>query len=125
MYVYSNEKPMYSKELLKGTLKPILLKLLRDRGRMYGYEMVQNVKELSLGKINIKEGSLYPILHSLKSEGILETESVQVGGRVRKYYSIAQKGKPKVQAVIGELNDFVQTLQHILHPQTDTDHVPV
>lgn len=116
---------MYSKELLKGTLKPILLKLLKDRGRMYGYEMVQCVKELSAGKILIKEGSLYPILHSLMKEGVLETEAVKVGGRTRKYYSISQKGQAKAKAAVGELNEFVHTIQHILHPQTDTTHATI
>lgn len=113
---------MYSKELLKGTLKPILLKLLQDRGKMYGYEMVQSVKELSMGKIQIKEGSLYPILHSLKAEGVLETESMHVGGRVRKYYSISQQGQKKVAASVAELSDFVHTIQHILHPKPDPNH---
>ena len=41
---------MYSKELLKGTLKPIILKLLSDTDRMYGYEIVQAVKQLSGGE---------------------------------------------------------------------------
>ena len=108
---------MYSKELIKGTLKPIILKLLSER-RMYGYEIVQEVKQLSLGKILIKEGSLYPILHSLKKEGILTTESIEVGGRLRKYYSVSEKGQPKVKASLEELNDFVQTLQIILTPKT-------
>ena len=51
---------MNSKELLKGTLTVIILKLLSERDRMYGYEMYQQVKELSDGKILLKDGSLYP-----------------------------------------------------------------
>lgn len=109
---------MYSKELVKGTIKPIILKMLSEQGRMYGYEIVQAVKKLSLGKILIKEGSLYPILHSLKKEGVLETESIEVGGRTRKYYTISEKGKPQVKESLNEFNDFVQTLQLILTPST-------
>ena len=108
---------MYSKELIKGTIKPIILKMLSEKERMYGYEIVQEVKALSAGKIHIKEGSLYPILHALKKEGILETESREVGGRTRKYYSISEKGKPKVAESLNELSDFVQTLQLILNPK--------
>jgi len=107
---------MYSKELIKGTIKPIILQLLSEQGRMYGYEIVQAVKKLSLGKILIKEGSLYPILHSLKKDGILDTESMEVGGRTRKYYTISEKGSPKVKESLNEFNDFVQTLQLILKP---------
>jgi hypothetical protein len=47
---------MYSKELLKGTLSAILLKLLAENGRMYGYEISQKVKEITDGKIQLKDG---------------------------------------------------------------------
>jgi PadR family transcriptional regulator PadR len=60
---------MYSRELLKGILKPIILKLLSEEDRMYGYKIVQRVKEKTEGRILIKEGSLYPTLHALTNEG--------------------------------------------------------
>lgn len=106
---------MYSKELLKGTLKPILLRLLQERDSMYGYEIVQAVKQMSLGKIVIKEGSLYPLLHALLAEGVLLAESRKVDGRTRKYYSLSQKGKGEADAVLSELEDFIGTLRLILH----------
>ena len=49
---------MYSKELLKGTLKTIILKLLSESDRMYGYQITQKVKEVTEGKINLTEGAL-------------------------------------------------------------------
>ncbi|PHN04001.1 PadR family transcriptional regulator [Flavilitoribacter nigricans] len=111
---------MYSKELLKGTLKPILLKLLSDRGAMYGYEIVQAVKQMSLGKIVIKEGSLYPLLHALLAEGILETESRKVDGRTRKYYALSKKGKTETVSALGELEDFMSTIKLILTTKPTT-----
>lgn len=108
---------MYSKELLKGTLKPIILKLLSEKGKMYGYEIVHAVKELSGGKILIKEGSLYPLLHSLAKEGALETESVMIGKRVRKYYRLSQKGKTVTTETLAELQDFMKTIEQIIHPK--------
>ena len=108
---------MYSKELLKGTLKPIILKLLSDTDRMYGYEIVQAVKELSDGKIVIKEGSLYPLLHSLAQDGTLETESVMIGKRVRKYYRLSKKGKTTSKESLSELNEFLRTIHQIIHPK--------
>ena len=77
---------MYSKELLKGTLTTIILRLLASQGKMYGYEITQKVKILSADKILIKEGSLYPALHKLKDEGLVKTETEMVGNRMRKYY---------------------------------------
>jgi DNA-binding PadR family transcriptional regulator len=59
---------MYSKELIRGTLKPIILKLLSEQGKMYGYEICQKVKEITGNEIIIKEGSLYPALYKLKEE---------------------------------------------------------
>ena len=113
---------MYSKELLKGTLKPIILKLLSERGKMYGYEIVQAVKILSDEKITIKEGSLYPLLHSLNEEGILKTEPVMIGKRVRKYYALTKKGKAATAASISELNDFMKTIGKIISPKSKPNH---
>lgn len=105
---------MSSKELLKGTLTTIILKLLADNGKMYGYEITQRVKEMSSEKILIKEGSLYPALHKLLKDGLLEVETVKIGQRVRKYYSITTKGQEKKQIQYEELREFLQTIQTIV-----------
>ncbi|MFL9836082.1 PadR family transcriptional regulator [Flavobacterium sp. ST-75] len=104
---------MYSKELTKGTLQPIILKLLHDKGKMYGYEITQTVKDITRGKIDISEGALYPILHKLEAEGILETEKVYIGKRVRKYYQVTSNGIKAAQQVTDELNNFISTLSII------------
>jgi len=108
---------MYSRELLKGILKPIILKLLSENERMYGYEIVQEVKRLSNNKILIKEGSLYPTLHTLAKKGYLATESVMVGNRTRKSYSVTGSGKGHVQPAMSELLDFAGTLQTLFGPK--------
>ena len=110
---------MYSKELTKGTLLPIILKLLSNQ-KMYGYEITQRVRELTADKIEISEGALYPILHKLEADGILETESVFIGKRVRKYYRVTETGKQDVANRIAELNDFIATLQLIFNPPLAT-----
>src|SRR5260221_3616112 len=86
---------MYSTELLKGTLRTIILKLLADNKKMYGYEITQKVKEMTLDKIQITEGALYPTLHALEAEGFVTTETEFIGKRVRKYYSLSPTGKTK------------------------------
>lgn len=101
---------MYSRELLKGILKPIILKLLSEHEKMYGYEIVQHVKVKTEGKVLIKEGSLYPTLHSLTQDGYLSTESVLVGNRTRKYYSLTKKGSGLVSPALTEVFDFRATL---------------
>ncbi|MGB0525509.1 MAG: PadR family transcriptional regulator [Flammeovirgaceae bacterium] len=105
---------MYSKELMKGTLKTIVLKLLAENNRLYGYEITQHVKELSEGKIVITEGALYPLLHKLEAEGLLSTETVKIGKRIRKYYSLTQQGNATATEKIDEFAAFVQTMQLVL-----------
>lgn len=111
---------LYSSELLKGTLKTIVLKQLENNKRMYGYEITQRVKELSLDKIQITEGALYPTLHSLEAEGLVTVETEYIGKRVRKYYSLSAEGKSKIGEKISELADFMNTMKFLLdiHPQT-------
>lgn len=105
---------MYSKELMKGTLKTIVLKLLSEHNRLYGYEITQQVKELSDGKIQLTEGALYPMLHKLEAEGLLSTETVKIGKRIRKYYSLTQQGDVTASEKVNEFAAFVKTMQMVL-----------
>lgn len=109
---------MYSKELLKGTLTVIILKLLGDNGRMYGYQITQRVKELSGDKILIKEGSLYPALHKLKAEGLIEVETVNIGKRIRRYYRLTKPGITVKEEKIKEIRSFMNTIHDILSINT-------
>ena len=108
---------MIAKELLKGSLKTIILKLLDDNGKMYGYEIAQRVKELSDEQILLTEGALYPLLHKMESDGLLQIEKVPVGKRVRKYYSLTAFGTDAKTEKLAEFADFVKTMQAILSPK--------
>ena len=108
---------MHSPELLKGTLQTILLKVLKDNGKMYGYENTQKVKELSVGRILLTEGALYPALHKLEAEGLLQTETVLMGKRVRKYYTITVTGKNLVKERVIEFREFIKTMSAVLQVQ--------
>ena len=110
MYIY----PMYSSELLKGTLRTIVFKLLKEHGQMYGYEITQRVKELSGDKIQITEGALYPLLHALESSGDVETLVTFIGKRQRKYYKLTSQGKENSRKKIEELQEFMETLKLLL-----------
>lgn len=111
MYICS----MQSNELIKGTLKTIILNLLTQNGKMYGYEITQAVKELSKGEIQITEGSLYPALHGLVAEGLLVTESMNIGKRVRKYYKLTKEGKAETKKKLNEFSDFIVLMQGVLN----------
>jgi PadR family transcriptional regulator PadR len=108
----------YSSELIKGTLKTIVLKLLADNKRMYGYEITQKVREITMGKIQITEGALYPMLHALEDEKLVATETEYVGKRVRKYYRLSTGGKAKAKEKVIEMADFMSTMQLLLNIKT-------
>ncbi|WP_253274024.1 PadR family transcriptional regulator [Flammeovirga sp. OC4] len=110
MYIYS----MYSKELLKGTLSAIILNLLSEKGKMYGYEIFQHVKEQSEGKILLKDGSLYPALQKMTKEGLLSYQAEYIGKRVRKYYFLTPEGKVEKNRSLEELKDFLATLNKLV-----------
>lgn len=117
MVIYVSLGCMDKKILYKGCLEPILLKLLSENGRMYGYEITQRVKEITAGELKITEGALYPLLHRLEAEGILEAEMENIGNRVRKYYSLTKTGKKEKSKAIAELENFASTLQLLLNPK--------
>jgi DNA-binding PadR family transcriptional regulator len=105
---------MQSNELIKGTLTTIILTLLQENGRMYGYDITRAVKDRTEGKILLKEGSLYPALHKLLAEGLVKTQEEMNGKRVRIYYSLTAAGKKRTNLQIAELLSFLDTVQTLI-----------
>jgi PadR family transcriptional regulator, regulatory protein PadR len=103
-------------KIIKGSLTTIILKLLEDNSRMYGYEMTKAVKERSKDKMQLTEAALYPALHKLVEEGLLDTTTEMVDGRMRKYYSLTKKGKKETDLKIEALKNALESLQNILNP---------
>ncbi len=102
-------------ELFKGTLQTIILSLLSENEKMYGYEITQKVKSITQGELLLKEGALYPALHKLEAEGLLETTTEVVENRVRKYYSLSKDGEKEVVNKLQEAKDFIAQLQLLLN----------
>lgn len=102
-------------ELFKGTLQTIILNLLSNEDRMYGYEITRKVKEITKGALLLKEGALYPALHKLEAEGLLETSTEIVDNRVRKYYALSSAGKLETINKLEEASSFIENLQLLLN----------
>lgn len=84
------------KELLKGSTTMLVLNLLKN-SNMYGYEMIKKLKEKSENVFELKEGTLYPILHGLEEKGFITSYWDETGAKRRKYYAITEKGKKKLK----------------------------
>ena len=112
-----NTSIMGNQKLYKGSLQTIILKLLEEKEKMYGYEITQKVKELTKGELKITEGALYPALHKLESEGLLEVEVAKVGNRLRKYYKLTETGTKETATKLAEMQEFLKTMQHLVKPK--------
>lgn len=104
------------KELLKGSLKSIVMKLLSEKDRMYGYEITQTVEALSEGKIKLTFGALYPILHKLEKDGDVQTEKEIVNNRTRVYYKLTETGVSTAKEKVIELEEFINTIKILISP---------
>jgi DNA-binding PadR family transcriptional regulator len=83
---------MLSKELVAASTKPLVLAILAE-GESYGYALIRRIRELSADRIQWSEGMLYPFLHWMEAEGLIESAWKESDtGRRRKYYRISRKG---------------------------------
>ena len=103
-----------NKELLKGSTTVLILSLL-NRKDMYGYEMIKEMEERSKNIFSFKEGTLYPILHSLENENYIEAYwDSSNGNRKRKYYKITDAGKRVLLEKEKEWKLFSSTVNNVL-----------
>ena len=107
-------RAMANNKLYKGSLATVILRLLEENDRMYGYEICQRVKELTDGKLTVTEGALYPALHRLEGDGFLQVEYQEVDGRMRKYYLLTEDGHKETADKMAELEAFVRQMQVLL-----------
>lgn len=108
---------MSNSKLYKGSLTTIILKLLEQSEKMYGYEITQKVKEITKGELSITEGALYPALHKLEAEGLLDVEMQKVDNRLRKYYKLTEKGTKETVHRLTELEKYIRTMETIINPK--------
>jgi DNA-binding PadR family transcriptional regulator len=105
-----------SQELIKGTVIPVVLSLLKDHPR-YGYEMVQLVNARTNGALNWSEGTLYPVLHKLEADRLVKAEWREEGNRRRKYYALTAAGRRESVKRRAEWETFVTAMGELLSRQ--------
>jgi DNA-binding PadR family transcriptional regulator len=82
----------YKRELLKGNTESLLLSLL-ERRAMYGYELIKEMGHRSAGYFQFREGTIYPALHRLEREGLIQGKwERSSSGQERRYYHLTEKG---------------------------------
>lgn len=68
----------------------LILKLLSEKD-MYGYEMIDTLRQKSQNVFELKAGTLYPLLHGLEEKGMLVVYEQEAGGKIRKYYLLTKQ----------------------------------
>lgn len=103
------------KSLLSGSTPLLILALLKD-GDKYGYEMIEELAKRSDDTFLLKEGTLYPLLHSLEKEGFVTSYSrIAPSGRERKYYQLTRTGRTQLEHKEEEWTLFSQKVNAVLH----------
>jgi DNA-binding PadR family transcriptional regulator len=111
---------MLSKELVAASTVPLVLSVLTE-GETYGYALIQRVRELSEGRIEWTEGMLYPVLHWMQKEGLIESEWREAdSGRRRKYYRIRKEGRRALNQERQEWMTVHSTLTKLWQPQSSS-----
>jgi len=103
-----------TKELMGAASTPLILAVLK-RGDSYGYEIVQEVKQLTNKKINWKEASIYPVLKKMENSGMIKSYwKVEENQRPRKYYTILADGKEQLNKNVGEWEMINSVLEKLV-----------
>ncbi|HEY2837001.1 MAG TPA: PadR family transcriptional regulator [Rhizomicrobium sp.] len=95
---------------MAGIPELLILGLLKDREEMYGYEIVAAIGEATGQVVSLKEGVVYPLLHTLEQDGVLKTQRRPANGRTRVYYALTSKGVRR----LFELTDEWQRMQRAM-----------
>lgn len=101
------------KSLISGSTTMLVLKLLAEKD-MYGYEMIEVLRERSQNVFELKAGTLYPLLHNLEEKGLLTVYEREAGNKVRKYYSITKNGKKTLDEKKGEWELYSKAVASVL-----------
>ena len=105
---------MRQQELLKGNTESLLLALL-EMEPMYGYQIVKEVERRSSGYFAFKEGTLYPALHRLERDSLVEGRwQDNLSGVRRRYYHITAKGLQALEDRLKEWQRFSSAMNSVM-----------
>lgn len=101
------------KTLVSGSMQMLILKLLSEKD-MYGYEMIDTLRQKSENVFELKAGTLYPLLHGLEEKELVVVYEEEMGGKTRKYYSLTKKGRGMLAKKTEEWKEYTRAVEHVL-----------
>ena len=104
-------------DILQGTLAMLVLKTLATRGSIHGYAITQHIQEASAELLRVEEGSLYPALHRLESQGLIQsTWGVSDNNRRARFYQLTPRGRKQVTVRISDWRRMVEAINRVIDP---------
>ena len=101
------------KSLISGSMTMLILKLLSEKD-IYGYEMIDTLRQKSQNVFELKAGTLYPLLHNLEEKGLLTVYEQEYAGKTRKYYSITKNGESFLKKKKEEWEEYQAAVANVL-----------
>jgi DNA-binding PadR family transcriptional regulator len=98
---------------LKGSLSLLLLHML-SLGPSHGYGIAKEIKRISQGTLEFAEGTIYPTLHDLARQGLIEAYEEEINGRIRRYYKLTSAGQTALNKQRTEWQQFSLGVNRIL-----------
>ncbi|HEY1467968.1 MAG TPA: PadR family transcriptional regulator [Candidatus Acidoferrum sp.] len=101
-------------DLPQGTLDLLILKVVA-LGPVHGYAIAQRLEQVSLGVVQVPEGSLYPALHRLENRGLLAADWKETDtGREAKFYRLTGKGRKQLESEAANWQRLIDAIALIL-----------
>ena len=100
-------------DFLNGVPELLILQLL-ERQPMHGYDLVQSIRAASGERFDFGEGCIYPLLHRLESQKLLESKRETAGGRRRIVYRVTPAGRKKLAASVATWQEIVAGVSTVL-----------
>lgn len=102
------------KSLMTGSTTMLILRLL-ENSDMYGYQMIEELEKRSQNIFTLKAGTLYPILHTLEQQNIIESYNAEIDSvRPRKYYRLTKNGKKLLEEKKAEWKAYSSAVNQVL-----------
>jgi DNA-binding PadR family transcriptional regulator len=107
----------YDADLIRGNTDSLLLFLIGEHGRSYGYELIREIQRRSRGYFRFREGTVYPALRRLETDGLLTGEWRRTdSGQERRYYSLTAKGRALLRRKLAMWRSFTSAMALVLRP---------
>ncbi len=112
-----NSIPKYESDLLRDNADCLLLFLINENWEAYGYQLIKEIENRSKGYFQFREGTVYPDLHQLESDGFIQGKWRELpNGQERRYYTITEKGKQALDKKMAAWRGFTTAVDLVFKP---------